>query len=339
MKRRSRRTIDVFSLSFLDVVSCGFGAMILILIITLAFEPTTVRELTSTIKERVAESAASRDQISAEHRALLGKLEASKRQLTEVQAQITVLDTQRENVQRQQGAAQSSAEASAKAEAQLRVAQQALSEEMKRLLSQPEYKPPSENATIGGIPVDSEYIIFVIDTSGSMKQGAWPLVVRKMQEVLDSYPRVKGIQVLNDVGTYMFPSYTGQWIPDTPARRAVVIERLKSWDSFSASNPAPGIVQAIRAFYRPNQPTSIYVFGDDFNGRNIEEVVQTVRRLNPRTASGNTLVRIHTFGFPVMPVLLPNNAEAIAHFTRFAHLMRTLAEENSGTFVGLPALR
>jgi hypothetical protein len=41
----------------------------------------------------------------------------------------------------------------------------------------------------------------------------------------------------------------------------------------------------------------------------------------------------------VLPVMLPSNPQAIAHFTRFAHLMRTLAEENSGSFVGLSALR
>jgi hypothetical protein len=339
MKRKGGREIQIFSLSFLDVVSCGFGAMILILVITLAFEPTTVREVTSTLKERLADSTVSREQIVAEHMALLGELESRKRQLADMQAQLATMNTEWETVRRQQGAAQASAEASARAEAQLRVTQQSLSEEMKRLLSQTDYRPPSENATIGGIPVDSEYVIFVIDTSGSMKQGAWPLVVRKMQEVLDSYPHVKGLQVLNDVGTYMFPSYASQWIPDTPARRSVVIDRLKSWNSFSASNPAPGIVQAIRTFYRPGQPTSIYVFGDDFNGRSIEEVVQAVRRLNPKTASGQSLVRIHTFGFPVLPILLPNNAQANAHFTRFAHLMRTLAEENSGSFVGMPTLR
>ena len=339
MKRKGRREIEIFSLSFLDVVSCGFGAMILILIITLAFEPTTVREITSTLKERIADSTVSRDQIVEEHMALLGQLETRKRQLAEMQAQIAAMNAQWESVRRQQGAAQASAEASARAEAQLQVTQQSLSEEMKRLLNQTAYTPPRENATIGGIPVDSEYIIFVIDTSGSMQQGAWPLVVRKMQEVLDSHPNVKGMQVLSDLGTYMFPSYAGQWIPDTPARRAAVIERLRSWSIFSASNPAPGIVQAIRTFYRPGQPTSIYVFGDDFNGRSIEEVVQAVRRLNPKAPSGQSLVRIHTFGFPVLPILLPSNAQANAHFTRFAHLMRTLAEENSGSFVGLPALR
>jgi hypothetical protein len=339
VKRKGRREIEIFSLSFLDVVSCGFGAMILILIITLAFEPTTVREITSTLKERIADSTVSREQIIAEHMALLGQLETRKRQLAEMQVQVAAMNAQWDSARRQQSAAQTSAEASARAEAQLQVTQQSLSEEMKRLLSQTAYKPPSESSTIGGIPVDSEYIIFVIDTSGSMQQGAWPLVVRKMQEVLNSHPDVKGMQVLNDLGTYMFPSYAGQWIPDTPARRAAVIERLRSWNIFSASNPAPGIVQAIRTFYRPGQPTGIYVFGDDFNGRSIEEVVQTVRRLNPKTSTGQPLVRVHTFGFPVLPILLPSNAQANAHFTRFAHLMRILAEENSGSFVGLPALR
>ena len=207
---------------------------------------------------------------------------------------------------------------------------------MKRLLSQPDYTPPGENAPIGGIPIDSEYIIFVIDTSGSMQQGAWPLVVRKMQEVLNTYPQVKGMQVLNDQGTYMFPTYSGQWIPDTPARRAVVIDRLRTWNIFSASNPAPGIIQAIQTFYRADRPTSIFVFGDDFNGPSIDEVVHAVARLNTRDPFGRSQVRIHTFGFPVLTLLAPSQYQA--NFSRFAHLMRVLAEQNSGSFVGLNAL-
>ena len=49
----------------------------------------------------------------------------------------------------------------------LLAARQELTEEMKRLLV--DYDPLDDN-TVGGIPVDSEYIIFVIDTSGSMFQ-------------------------------------------------------------------------------------------------------------------------------------------------------------------------
>ena len=45
--------------------------------------------------------------------------------------------------------------------------------------------------TIGGVPVDSEYIIFIIDTSGSMQQNAWPLVLKKVTEVLEIYPQEK----------------------------------------------------------------------------------------------------------------------------------------------------
>ena len=40
---------------------------------------------------------------------------------------------------------------------------------MKRLQQQRGGLPRPADAPIGGIPVDSEYIIFVIDTSGSMQ--------------------------------------------------------------------------------------------------------------------------------------------------------------------------
>jgi hypothetical protein len=337
MKRR--REIEIFSLSFLDVISCGFGAMILLLIIVLAREPVTVEQVSRDLRSEVSQSEAARERLATEHQELVRELEEKKRQLALMQGRFATLGADWERAQRQAGSAQANAEASTRIEEQLKTVQQSLSEEMKRLQNQPDYKPPDPNATIGGIPVDSEYIIFVIDTSGSMQQGAWPLVVRKMQEVLNTYPGVKGMQVLNDQGTYMFPTYAGDWIPDTPARRAVVIERLRGWNIFSASNPAPGVIQAIRTFYRPDRPTSIFVFGDDFNGSSIDEVVRSVASLNRKTPSGQSQVRIHTFGFPVLPLLAPKQPQFQASFTRFAHLMRILAEQNSGSFVGLPSLK
>jgi hypothetical protein len=168
-----------------------------------------------------------------------------------------------------------------------------------------------------------------------MKQGAWPLVVRKVKEILSVYPKVKGIQVLNDMGTYMFATYAGQWIPDTPRRRAIVIDRLRTWVSFSNSSPVEGVLHAIGKFYRPDRPTSIFVLGDDFNGKSIDNVIKAVARINRKNAAGRSLVRIHTFGFPVL-TLLTTRSE---NFIRFAHLMRILAEQNSGSFVGLNSLR
>ena len=54
---------------------------------------------------------------------------------------------------------------------ELVLARQRLTEEMQRLLA--DYRPDPDEYMVGGIPVDSEYIIFIIDTSGSMQQYAW----------------------------------------------------------------------------------------------------------------------------------------------------------------------
>jgi hypothetical protein len=93
---------------------------------------------------------------------------------------------------------------------QLAIARQQLSEEELRLLGRNAEK---KNQLIGGIPVDSEYIIFIIDTSGSMFSYAWERMLQEMEATLNIYPEVKGIQVLNDMGNYLFSRYRGEWIP------------------------------------------------------------------------------------------------------------------------------
>ena len=89
----------------------------------------------------------------------------------------------------------------------------------------------------GGTTVDSEYIIFVIDTSGSMLAFAWPTVVKQFEEVMDLYPDLKGVQVLNDMGETIFPGSRGEWIEYTPEGREAVVERFQTWSPFSNSKP------------------------------------------------------------------------------------------------------
>ena len=181
---------------------------------------------------------------------------------------------------------------------------------------------------MAGLPVDSEYIIFIIDTSGSMANYAWPLMLRKMQEVLDAYPTVKGWQVMSDEGTYMFPSYRGRWLPDTPAQRKLVLDRLRDWFPFSNSSPVEGIIEAIRTYYSSGRRISLYVVGDEFTGSSIDSVVRAVDQIN-REERGGRRVRIHALGFPVRP-----DAPQVTSI-RFATLMRVLCAKNGGTFVGL----
>ena len=206
---------------------------------------------------------------------------------------------------------------------------------MKRLLA--DYHRQAKNDTIGGVPVDSEYVIFVIDTSGSMKEFAWPLAMQKLQETLQIYPRLKGIQVMNDQGVYMFSQYAGEWIPDTPARRQAIMDRMRNWNAFSRSNPERGILTAISTFYKPGRKISIYVFGDDFAGNaSIKSFVDIVDKINVESSSGNRLVRIHAVGFPT---LFSQPVQFQGSVYRFAHLMRILCLRNGGTFVGLNTSR
>ena len=153
-----------------------------------------------------------------------------------------------------------------------------------------------------------------------------------MGQVLDTYPKVKGMQVMSDMGQYMYSQYAGKWIPDTPARRKAVVERLRTWSVFSNSSPVEGITHAIRAFASPDHRVSIYVFGDEFTGSSIDQVVREVDGINTVGPDGLRRVRIHAIGFPTV-FSVPGVSEQTG--IRFATLMRILCRRNDGTFVAL----
>jgi hypothetical protein len=218
-------------------------------------------------------------------------------------------------------------------EDKLNQARQTLTEEMRRLQ---QIKPViNKENTIGGISVDSEYIIFIIDTSGSMKNFAWSMVRKKMSEILKIHPEVKGIQVMNDMGDYMFSQYARRWISDTPGRRRAILKRLATWEPFSNSSPEEDVTQAIKTFYSPDKQISLYIFGDDFSRGSIQSVIDTVSRLNGTNKPGSKRVRINAVGFPV----LFKEMGTEMNIARFSVLMRKLAENNNGSFVGLTSTR
>jgi hypothetical protein len=214
--KRQRRQIEVFNLSFLDVVSCGFGAIILLLVISLVSEPRVIEKMSVDLSGLLMRLEKELYEIRGETQILNRNLTAKQRQLSESEENITLLLGDLSRIRGQFHTAKTDSDAQTLIENELQTARQQLTEEMRRLQSI-SFQPPKTDAVIGGVPVDSEYIIFIIDTSGSMQRYAWPLVRRKMQEILAIYPRVKGIQVMNDMGDYMFSQYAGRWIPDSPA--------------------------------------------------------------------------------------------------------------------------
>ena len=309
MKGR-RRAIPDFTLSFLDVISGGFGGIILLLVLTKMGEPMVLEQARQDLGGLVAEL---------------------EEELHEIRGETQILN--RDLFSRQEQLSRQNSEISDIVEGRLVAARQTLTEEMKRLQRQPR-RVTTENV-VGGIPVDSEYIIFIIDTSGSM-QMTWSLVLEKLEQTLNIYPKVKGIQIMNDMGQYLFSQYAGKWIPDTSARRKSILSRLRTWQLFSNSSPVEGITRAIRVFARPDKKISLYVLGDEFTGNSIDSVVETVSRMNQKNVGGELHARIHGIGFPTVFTLA-----GVREYTgvRFATLMRILCHENGGTFVALNSIR
>ena len=324
-----RRAPAEFSLSFLDVICCGFGAVILLLMITKTVQPQILERSTVEAAGRVADLTEQLFDIRGETTVLNRELSAKREQISEFNERIAILQGALARTRSRYDSLDVTRNSNSIIEQELAIARQTLSDEQRRLLGDNAEK---KNQLIGGIPVDSEYIIFIIDTSGSMFSYAWERMLQEMQATLNIYPEVKGIQVLNDMGNYLFSRYRGQWIPDTPARRDLIIRNLANWNVFSNSSPVEGITAAVRTFYDPNKKISIYVFGDEFTGDSIQTVVRTVDRLNSENVDGERRVRIHGVGFPVQFIRPP---QLQVTGIRFATLMRELAYRNGGTFVGL----
>ena len=330
---RKRRPAPEISLSFLDVICCGFGAVILLLMITKTVEPQVLEESTVIAEGKVSALTEQLFEIRGETKILNRELVAKREQISEFEMQIAILQGSLASSKSRFDALQVTRNSNSIVAEQLAIARQELSEEEERLLGRDAER---KNQLIGGIPVDSEYIIFIIDTSGSMFSYAWQRMLSEMEATLNIYPNVKGIQVMNDMGNYLFSRYAGQWIPDTPARRQLILRNLANWNAFSNSSPVEGITQAVRSFYDRDKKISVYVFGDEFTGRSIEDVVLTVDRLNAEADTQERRVRIHAVGFPVQFIRPPELQDT---GIRFATLMRELTHRNGGTFVGLNDFR
>src|SRR5688572_18893702 len=326
MGKRVRRETEIFSISFLDCITCGLRPVVLLLVLSNIRAPS-IEQSEEDLKQELLELQDQLIEIEGQSDILNRDLISKQEQLSENKQRIARLAGDLSDIKGKYQASKQEADVANQLEGRLASAQQNLTDEMKRLLGQGFRRKKDD--TIGGIPVDSEYIIFIIDTSGSMFNYVWPMMIQKVEETLNVYPQVKGFQVMSDEGTYMFSGYRGKWIPDSPAQRRTVIERLRTFNVFSNSSPIEGIVEAIRTYYSKDKKISLYVLGDEFTGSSIDSVVKGVDLINREDSTGERRVRIHAIGFPVRP-----DAPQYTSI-RFATLMRILCHRNGGTFVGL----
>jgi hypothetical protein len=325
---RRKRNVEAFSLSFLDCICCGFGAIILLLVLSKIYEPVIIEKTQDDLESLIALLQQELFDIRGETTVINRDLEDVRMQTSTSKLRLARLQGDLNTVKGQYAATIRESESTID-EGALHITKQRLTDEMRRLA--PYFRRASDDA-VAGIPADSEYVIFIIDTSGSMQQFNWNRAIDKLTETLDVYPQVKGIQIMNDNGSFMFQQYRNKWIPDTPGRREAIVNTMRNWRPFSDSNPVDGIIYAISTFWAPDKKISIYVFGDEFSGGSVENVVRQIESVNRVDAAGNRMVRIHAVGFPFF---FEPGRQIADTSRRFAQLMRILCDRNGGTFVAL----
>jgi hypothetical protein len=316
--KKQRAPIEVFSLSFLDVISCAFGAVVMLILLAKNGEQgdfsqdANIADISETIMalsqaetslesleeqlaaqrakaQRAANEGASN---STQAEALESDIARSERNLQELTDQASGLEIVK---QRRERAAISVGQA------------------------------PERDDEVGGIPVDSDYVVFIVDTSGSMK-SMWQNVVKSMEEVLNNHPQVLGFQVMSDNGEYLLPSSAGRWRKDTPAQRSAVLRAMWSWSGSSNSSPAEGIESALRSYGQRTQSLALYVFGDDYSGGSYDLTLSNINQLNTNP-KGNKIARIHAIGFREPRRNLTQDT------LKFATLMAEVTRQNKGTFI------
>lgn len=333
MTRPKRAETESFTVSFLDVASCGFGAMIILLMIVKPADSRMLEISEVPQKDSISELQEQLFEIRGETNILNRELNAKHEQLSAIDDRVARLRRDLSDIEGRYRTTQQLASEDFDELGELRIAQQRLTDEMKRLQL---VAADPKNAPLGGVPVDSEYIIFVIDTSGSMQSlGNWEKVLRVVSDTLDVYPEVKGIQVMSDDGDYLFNAFRGQWMEDSPQRRRDIILRLATWTPSSDSNPVDGIQKAIREFYSEDKKVSIYVLGDDFcplNNCSVEQALQSIDQENRNFENKERKVRIHAIGFYTV---MANSAAGSGGATvdDFAALMRQMTARNGGALV------
>ena len=88
---RQRRGTPEFSISFLDVICCGFGAVILLLMITKTVQPQILEKSTIVADGKVAELTEQLFEIRGETTILNRQLDAKQEQISQYKERIAIL--------------------------------------------------------------------------------------------------------------------------------------------------------------------------------------------------------------------------------------------------------
>lgn len=288
---QKRRDTEVFSISFLDCICCGFGAVLLVFLITVSTKSSVDKSIVDEVRERVQK---------AESELKLTREDLDRTAQMLAAAQLELQDINTRNVQDQLKLSERRREL-------LLVLQQtsAMKEALDRLLAEKKELPTEEVAPIPipeidrrqyltGVNLHGEFVVFVVRTSGSMlgetiddaasrleepddrKRAApkWRRTIYALQWLLASLDPETRFQILlfAEETTPILPTRGDEWF--STKDRAVVGEILKRLNEIVPSGGA----NLERAFttvrFLPRLPDSIVLLTDGLPTRSDSLLVE-----------------------------------------------------------------
>lgn len=274
-----RRETEVFSLAFLDCICCGFGAVLLVFVLTVAqkmnVDKTDVEELRQRAKEIASDITLSQSEIDR----LAKILAASQLELDDANAKNAQDQTKLSSRQR---------------ELMLMLQQTgAMKEALATLLGEKKNLPTEEHAPIPipnidrrqyltGVKLNGEFVVFVVRASGSMldetidaaasrlgdtdekKREApkWQRTVHALQWMIASLAPETHFQVLffNDEVVPVLPNRGDEWF--STRDKKTINEIVKQIDTVVPKGGA-NLEKAFTAIrFLPRLPDSIVLFTD-----------------------------------------------------------------------------
>ena len=308
---KQRKISELFSMSFLDIMACGFGALVLILLIS-EFQESEVKEVENNadifleaqeekakkiIKVESLDKLMSlniEDLISARERLDVLKMELDKKSSISSKLNDLASDTDFQ-----------------------------ISKQRLKSLS-----APMEQKEASGIKLDSRYLVFIIDTSGSMEP--WAKIVQEIDSLIQTFPDLEGYMVMNDNGRIFHGG--DPWLNPTKINRSASIGILRANRAKygSLSNPIDGLKKVIRVWGDKYKDLGVFIMGDDIldQTRRIETISQEVLKLNT-DSSGKNKVRVNAVGF----LTFRANPSQQQGNKNYLMLMRELTEQSDGAMV------
>ena len=311
---KEKKTTEVFSMSFLDIMACGFGALVLILLIS-EFNEIEIIENTYTLDlflKKQDEVVTKTNQLNEVDKELTSKL----RNLISIQEELEKVKNYLSN---RTAVVESLTELSQLKESQI-------------IVKKEDQKEPEEQVVASGIRIDSKYLIFIIDNSGSMVEGApWSRVVKEIETIITTFPSLEGFMVMNDTGKTIVGG--GNWIKPTKSNRLDAVKKLRSVNAMTNSNPIPAIEKSINFYGKKFEDVGLFIIGDDIReNKDVDSRLLQINRINTKS-DGSKYVRINALGFLTSRRLSAQGYAFEDDNTKYLTLMRELTEQNGGTLV------